>query len=147
MPVDAKLEQQNDVKDETLALDRVLSRTSGARKLRLVVLDACRNNPFVNRMRADGRSIGRGLARIEPQAGVLVAFAARDGQIALDGTGSIHSPYASAFIRHLEEPCLEVGKFFRKVRDAVLADTGGAQQPFEYGSLPGDDFYFKVCAR
>jgi tetratricopeptide (TPR) repeat protein len=147
IPVDARLERANDTEDEALPLERVVTRVAGARKLRLVVLDACRNNPFATRMLAMGkttRAIGRGLAGVEPQAGVLVAYAARDGQLAIDGTGGANSPYAGAFIKHLEEPGLEIGKFFRKVRDSVLAATGGAQQPFEYGSLPGEDFYFKT---
>jgi uncharacterized caspase-like protein len=93
------------------------------------------------------RSIGRGLARLEPQPGVLVAFAARDGQLALDGGDGPNSPYAAAIVAHIDEPDLEIGKFFRKVRDTVFASTGGAQQPFEYGSLPAKDFYFKIGAR
>jgi uncharacterized caspase-like protein len=67
-----------------MPLDRVLAKVEGAKKLRLVILDACRENPFAVRMASAGttRSVGRGLARIEPEAGVLVAYSAKDGQVA-----------------------------------------------------------------
>jgi uncharacterized caspase-like protein len=122
----------------------VLSKVEDARQLRLVILDACRNNPFLARMEQAGgtRSLGRGLGRIEPQRGVLVAYAARDGELAEDGFGP-HSPFTEALLEHLEEPGLEIGLLFRKVRDAVLRRTGNAQEPFVYGSLPSEGLYFK----
>ena len=105
IPVDARLEQQAHVEDEAMPLSRVMSKVTGASKLQLVILDACRNNPFVPRMRGTGRqsrSIGSGLTAIEPETGVLVAYAARDGTTALDGeTTSANSPYADALARHM----------------------------------------------
>src|SRR5262249_10831438 len=98
IPVDAKLEKDTHVSDETVALTRVLEKVESARKLRLVILDACRNNPFVTRMiRGVGitRSIGRGLAPIEPEGGVLVAYAAKHGTTADDGSGA-NGPFAAA---------------------------------------------------
>ena len=86
------------------------------------------------------RSIGRGLARVEP-SGILVAYAARAGQQAEDGTSG-NSPFAAALAATLQEPGLEVGKLFRKVRDRVLLATNGRQEPFTYGSLPAEDYYF-----
>ena len=80
------------------------------------------------------RSIGRGLARVEPSGETLVAYAAKGGTVAADGGGR-NSPYSEALLAHMEEPGLEVGLMFRKVRDAVLASTGGRQEPFVYGSL------------
>jgi formylglycine-generating enzyme required for sulfatase activity len=148
VPVDAELKRASDVEDETLALDRVLARAAGAGRLQLVILDACRDNPFKRRMVQTGGakcSVGeRGLARIEPtHPNVVVAYAARDGEAALDGRAGENSPYTRALVKHLAEPGLELGRFFRKVRDEVLAATGGNQRPFEYGSLTGQDLFFR----
>lgn len=146
IPVDAKLKADRDVPLEAVALDQVLTSVAGARKLRLVVLDACRDNPFLAKMTRTiaGRSIGRGLASIEPEGGTLVAFAAKHGQTALDGAQGGNSPFVSALVKHLQSPNVEISKMFRLVRDDVLASTGRQQEPFTYGSLPGQDFFFKV---
>jgi uncharacterized caspase-like protein len=88
------------------------------------------------------RTIGRGLARIEPEGGTLVAYAAKHGEVALDGEGD-NSPFVTAFVKHIATPGVEINKLFRLVRDDVLAATGRRQEPFVYGSLPGEDFYFK----
>jgi tetratricopeptide (TPR) repeat protein len=152
IPVDAQLKRASDIEDETLALDRVLTRLSVARKLQLVILDACRDNPFLPRMAQAGgaatRTVGtRGLARIEPAyPNLYVAYSAQDRQVALDGQGE-NSPYAKALVKYLGEPGLELGKFFRKVRDDVLAETSGKQRPFEYGSLTGEDLFFSASPR
>ena len=112
IPIDAKLEVDRDVEFETIPLDRVMAAVDGAKKLRLIILDACRNNPFLGQMRRTiaTRSIGGGLARVEPEAGSLVVYSAKHGEIALDGDG-INSPFASAFIRNLATPGLEVRRF------------------------------------
>ena len=85
---------------------------------------------------AKSRSLGRGLARIEPSAGTIVAYAAKEGTTADDGDGE-HSPFAAALLEHIEEPGIDVQFLFRKVRDTVLDKTNGNQEPFTYGSLPG----------
>jgi tetratricopeptide (TPR) repeat protein len=143
VPVDAKLARPDHIEDETVTVRRVLSKAEAARKLRMVILDACRNSPF-RMASADGRSraIGRGLSPLEPAGGVLVAFAARGGTIADDGGGE-HSPFTQALLANLETPGLEINLMFRKVRDQVLARTNNAQEPFTYGSLPGEELYFK----
>jgi tetratricopeptide (TPR) repeat protein len=145
IPVDARLVSDRDVLDEAVALDRVLVATEGAKKLRMVLLDACRDNPFLIKMRQStaSRSLSRGLAAIEPGVGTLVAYAARDGQLALDGNGE-HSPFATGLLNHIQTPNLEIGMFFRIVRDDVRSATRRQQEPFVYGSLPGEDFYFSV---
>jgi tetratricopeptide (TPR) repeat protein len=147
VPIDAKLARADHVEDETVSLTRVLSKTEPARKLRMVILDACRNNPFPMAS-AEGRprAIGRGLSRIEPTGGVLVAYAARNGTIADDGTDG-HSPFTQALLANLETPGLDIRILFSKVRDQVLQRTHNAQEPFTYGSLPGQEFYFKQAAR
>jgi hypothetical protein len=107
-----------------------------------VILDACRNNPFAARMTRSlgaSRSIGRGLGYIEP-GGTMVVYAAKHGEEAADGTGA-NSPFATALIRNIETPGLDVGFLFRRVRDDVLAATRGKQEPFSYGSLSGEQHY------
>ena len=144
IPVDARLSADSDVAYEAIPLDLVMDAVSGARRLGLVMLDACRNNPFVAQMavrRGSQRSLGRGLARVEPIGNTLVVYAARDGTTATDGDAS-NSPFAQAVIKRLPTPGLEVGLAFRQVRDDVVAATGGVQQPFTYGSLGGEPFYF-----
>jgi len=143
IPVDARMESDRDVEDEAVPLDRMLAATEGAKKLRMVILDACRDNPFANKMRRSvaSRSVTRGLTAIEPDVGTLVAYAARDGQTALDGDGA-HSPFVSSLLKHLVIPNLEIGMLFRLVRDDVRLMTNRQQEPFVYGSLPGENFYF-----
>jgi tetratricopeptide (TPR) repeat protein len=144
IPIDAKLETDRDVNFEAVPLEAILSSVESARKLRLVLLDACRDNPFASQMRRNGatRSIGRGLARVEPDSGTLVVYASKHGEIALDGDGQ-NSPFATAFVKNLTTPGIEIRKLFDLVRDDVMEATRRRQQPFSYGSVPGrEDFYF-----
>ena len=144
VPIDAKLRAARDVDFEGMPLSQIMTALEGAKKLRLVILDACRDNPFLARMDrgVSTRSIGRGLASVAPGANTLVAYAAKEGTTADDGTGG-NSPYAKALLSHLETPGLEIGFLFRRIRDAVLKETGGRQEPFVYGSLAGEEFYLK----
>lgn len=144
IPVDAKLVIDRDVEFEAIALDKVMLAVEGAKKLRLVLLDACRDNPFANQMRRSiaSRSIGRGLAEVEPEAGTLVVYSAKHGQTALDGDGA-NSPFVTALINRMKTPGIEVRRLFDLVRDDVMAMTDRHQQPFSYGSVSGaEDFYF-----
>ena len=146
IPIDAALKASTHVDDEGVSLERVVSTVGSAKKMRLVILDACRDNPFVPKMRNVGgsRSVGRGLGRVEPPPGVLVAYAARDGLVAMDGdTGN--SPFATALVEHLEEPGLEINLLFRKIRDRVFTATRGQQEPYTYGSLPAQQFFFRTA--
>jgi formylglycine-generating enzyme required for sulfatase activity len=137
IPVDAKLERDFDVADETVALDRVLQAIEPARRLRLVILDACRNNPFIGSMQRGTRSVGRGLVRVDPPAAdTLVAFAAKEGTVADDGLGK-HSPFTAALLKHLTTPGLDIRLALGEVRDEVRAATQRKQEPFVYGSLGG----------
>jgi uncharacterized caspase-like protein len=144
VPVDAKLARATDLADEAVPVERILERLSGAKKLRMVILDACRNNPFLARMVLNRgvRAVAHGLAAIEPTHGEVVFYAARDGSTALDGAGS-NSPFASALVKHMEEDGVELGRFFRKVTSSVLTTTNYQQEPFVYGRIPDEDFYFK----
>jgi|SRR5579872_2765683 len=141
IPIDATLERDTDVYDETFSLDRVLLTIEPAKKLRLVILDACRENPFSKSMRRTigSREITRGLARVEPaRPNTLVAYAAKAGSTAADGN-SKNSPFTSALVKHIATPGLDLRKAFGFVRDDVLADTNNRQEPFLFGSLGGED--------
>ena len=127
-----------DIEDETISLRRVLAAVSGARRLKLVILDACRSDP--SRAPTQNRAINRGLAPIEPDEGnVLVAYAARAGTVANDGEPGGNSPYTRALLKHLGTPGLDIELALRKVRDDVLTATDDQQEPFTYGSLSGDE--------
>src|SRR5581483_12379461 len=150
IPVDAKLSTDRDVGFETVPLDQVLSAVEGAKRLKLVLLDACRDNPFASQMRRTmataSRSIGRGLASIEPESGTLVVYAAKHGETALDGDG-VNSPFATAFMKNIQTPGLEVRRMFDFVRDDVLDMTSRRQQPFSYGSVSGRQEFFFVAGK
>jgi uncharacterized caspase-like protein len=113
--------------------------------LRLIVLDACRVDPFAGQMARlnPGRALARGLsAPPEPESGLLIVYSAKDGQVAEDGDGA-NSPFATALIAQMKVPGREVRRLFDFVRDDVMTATGRRQQPFTYGSLPAvRDYYF-----
>jgi hypothetical protein len=141
IPVDAKLERDADIYDEAFSLDRILVAVEPVKQLRLVILDACRDNPFARTMKHSlaSRSIGRGLAKIEPASpNTLIAYSAKAGSTAQDGDGR-NSPFTVALAQHLTKPGLDVRKAFGFVRDDVLKSTGNRQEPFVYGSLGGND--------
>ena len=143
VPVNARLERDTDVEYETVQLDRVLRVTEGA-ALRMVILDACRDNPLARSMRRvrATRSISRGsFGDLDEQQlldETLVAYAAAAGTTAADGFGR-NSPYTEALLTYLEEP-LEISALFRRVRGHVLETTAGRQRPHEYQSLLGDHY-------
>ena len=146
VPVDARIASDRDIGFEAVPLDQVLNAAERASKLRLVILDACRDNPFKARMKRSltvaSRSVSGGLAAIEPAAGTMVVYAAKDGQQASDGDGA-DSPFTLAFVKNVQIPGLEVRRLFDYVRDDVMDMTNNQQQPFSYGSISGRrDFYF-----
>ena len=142
VPVDARLANDRTVEFESVPLDLVLRAVEGASGLGLVILDACRENPFAIAMRRAGatRAIGRGLARVEPAGDTLLAYAAKAGTLASAVKGR-NSIYSRALLTYLEQPDLHLGLMFRKVRDAVLSATGGQQEPFVYGALSNRHAY------
>ncbi|GGZ11961.1 caspase family protein [Novosphingobium colocasiae] len=147
IPVDAQLKDETDAELEAVPLETVLSYIKSARTLRLIILDACRENPFAATMQtASGstRSLGmsRGLMPIEPGGQSLVLYAAKAGSLAADGdTGN--SPFARALSARLAEPGVEIGMTLRRVRDDVMRQTHNRQEPFTYGSLSSDAIYLK----
>lgn len=145
IPTDAKLQRDRDLDIEATRLETVVQVVSSAR-MRLIILDACRNNPFEASMQRSirTRAVSRGLAEIEPEGETLVVYAAKAGSTAADGEGA-NSPFATALARRLPQPGLEIGLLFRSVRDDVLSATGRTQEPFTYGSLSGQAFYFRTA--
>ena len=160
IPVDAKLASDRDVLFEAMPLDQVMAAIDGAKKLKLVVLDACRDNPFASAVASASpapvavspssdttrstrtRSLGKGLGELKVQGASLVVYAAKHGQTALDGEGE-NSPFAVAVVQRIATPGVEINKLFRLVRDDVMEATAGRQEPYTYGSLPGrEDFFF-----
>jgi uncharacterized caspase-like protein len=126
-----------------VALEQVIAAVGGARSLRLVMLDACRDNPFAPTMQRTMalKLVDKGFSNIEPSAGFMIVYAAKHGETALDGEGK-DSPFATALAHDLKEH-VEVRKLFDIVRDDVWSATKHEQQPFTYGSPPGrEDFYF-----
>ena len=135
IPVDAKLATDRDIQFQAVPLDQVMAAVEGAHKLKLIMLDACRDNPFVPAMRRTAapeasaaptgggtvgtRSIGKGLAEVKVSGATLVVYAAKEGQTALDGEGG-NSPFAVAVVQRLATPGVEINKLFRLVRDDVM---------------------------
>ncbi|MCV2864151.1 caspase family protein [Albidovulum sediminicola] len=145
LPVDVNVRSNKDVQRQSISLKDLLHVVDSARKMRIVILDSCRDNPLGDAILQEngevaGASRGGGLAPPSPDRGTLVAFAARDGQVALDGDGA-NSPFARALSEKLAEPGLEISLMFRQVRDEVLAATRNLQEPNTYGSLSGVPFY------
>jgi peptidoglycan hydrolase-like protein with peptidoglycan-binding domain len=142
IPIDAKVKDEYDLR-RLIAADDLVEDASRAKEIAIVMLDACRDNPL-SRSLARGltrSSVGRGLARPSNiPAQTLIAYATAEGAVAADGTGR-NSPFTAALLQHLPEPGLEVRLLFGKVRDAVVAATGGEQRPNIYSDLGGEPIY------
>jgi hypothetical protein len=141
IPVDAKLMSSFDVDDEAVSLDRLLVATERVKKLSLIILDACRENPF-HPVTGEARVThtgSTGLASVTPTvADTLVAFAAKAGSVSYDGDGP-DSPFTTALVKYIAQPGLDIRRALGKVRDEVLRETGNRQEPYFYGSLGGED--------
>jgi hypothetical protein len=138
IPTDADLADDRDLEYEAIKADLVLQALQGAR-MRVLVLDACRDNPFGRNWRASIRGTTSGLGKLEADD-VLVLFAAAPGRTASDGVGS-NSPFAEALAKRLPEPGLAIQLLGGNVRDDVLAATGGNQRPYVSASITGRPFY------
>lgn len=138
VPVDAKVEKEADVVDQTVRLADVMQALETApSRVRIVILDACRNNPFS----ALGDASGKGLAIVDAPAGSIVAYATAPGTEAFDGAGQ-HSPYTAAFIKSVKQPGLPIEQLFKRVRVLVADATDARQMPWESSSLTGDFVFF-----
>ena len=138
IPLAADIENEVEFKTDAVPADWVLSWMGAARnRLNMVILDACRNNPFEGRYRGGS---GQGLAEMNAPSGSYIAYSAAPNQVALDGEGD-NSPYTAALAKTLVEPGLKVEEVFKRVRIAVEEATNGEQTPWESSSLRGD-FHF-----
>lgn len=154
IPVDVRITKPEQIGSQAITLKSLLKSVENARKLRVVILDSCRNNPFANwplqevaKATSDDYQTGEvtklragGLASPAVDKGMLVVYAAKDGEVALDGEGG-HSPFARALLKEMPERNIEIGMMFRKVRDAVMAETKNKQEPHFYGSLSGVPYF------
>ena len=137
LPLKATVEDEADLEIEAVSAQWVLSQMESAgNALNMVILDACRNNPY----RGTFRSATRGLVRMDAPSGSLVAYSAGPGKVAHDGIGR-NSPYTAALAAAMTEPGLDIEDVFKTVRRSVEAETNGGQTPWEESSLKGD-FYF-----
>jgi len=147
IPVDARLASAREVEQETVALEAVIEHVAEA-KLGLIILDACRDNPFRDQTRGLHRGTGqRGLAKTDhlQRGNLVLVFAALPDTVALDGAGR-HSPFTEALLKHLPTPGLELRRLLVRVRAEVLAATGGRQVPEVWDRAP-QDFFFAQAQR
>ncbi len=137
IPVDAQIEDELDVEFEGFPASTLLSALESAgNRLNIVVMDACRNNPY----KAATRSSGSGLARMDAPSGTLIAYSTAPGKVAADGNG-LNSPYTRALTRAIQSPGETVEQVFKAARVAVIDRTNGVQVPWESSSLTGDFFF------
>ena len=152
IPTDARLENDAQLAFQAIDADLLIQAAAGART-RLVVLDACRENPFAGRMRRTGRLTSRdaapGLAAPigEGARGTLLMYSAAPGELAADGAEGRGSPFARAFARFLPEQGVELRVAAGKIADAVYEETAQAQLPFTSSSLSGEEIYLVAGAR
>ena len=137
IPIDAEPEEEHEVPLESVGVQRILGYMDSAdNALNIVILDACRNNPFSRSF----RSSTKGLAQMDAPSGTMIAYATAPGSVAADGTGR-NGLYTEKLLEQISVPGLEVGQMFRQVRAGVSVETNGKQIPWESTSLTGD-FYF-----
>lgn len=145
IPVEADLEAAEQIEFDCVAADRVLAYMEAAStKVNLIIMDACRNNPFERSWHRSGT--GNGLAMMDAPKGTLIAYATAPGKVASDGEGS-NGLYTSALLKYLKDPDLNVEQIFKKVRTEVAEKSFGAQVPWETTSLTGEDFFFAAQKR
>jgi formylglycine-generating enzyme required for sulfatase activity len=138
IPTQAVIEQEAQVRYKALNLDDVLQTLERTKsKMNIVILDACRNNPYEKRFRSGG---GRGLAIVQPPMGSIVAYATAAGSVASDGTGA-NGLYTSALVKALQKPGLKVEDVFKETKREVIRLSNNQQRPGEYSELT-EDFYF-----
>lgn len=137
VPVDSKVSSQTELVNDSVRLVDVMSTLETIpSRMRIVILDACRNNPFPN-----VNDAGRGLAIVDAPNGSIVGYSTAPGAEALDGSGG-HSPYTQAFLNVAREPNVPIEQLFKRVRLEVNQTTSGAQIPWESSSLTSDFTFF-----
>jgi uncharacterized membrane protein YgcG len=141
LPVDADIKSEMDVKlGAAINIDLTLDQTMGDAKVKLVFLDACRDNPFAAKIKQTATrsvSVGQGLAEMKSGEGTLIAFATGPGQTALDGSDGQNSPFTRALIHHITQPGLEIQQAMTEVRAEVQDATNKGQLPWGHTNLTG----------
>ena len=134
IPVDAEIDSEATTRIAGVDVDLLLEQTAEARnRVNVVILDACRNNPFERRL----RGASRGLSAVDAARGTLIAYATAPGSVAADGSGS-NGLYTEELLKALRVPGLKVEEVFKRVRAGVTDRSNGAQTPWESSSLTGD---------
>jgi uncharacterized caspase-like protein len=141
VPIDAKLERAGDLSFETLDVGLVLGQMEADKRVNLVFLDACRDNPLsrslARALGARSAAVGQGLASIQSAVGTMIAYATQPDNVALDGDGR-NSPFTTALLKHIVTPGLEISSVMKRVRADVVAATRDRQVPWDHSSLIGD---------
>ncbi|MDM8537700.1 caspase family protein, partial [Desulfobacterales bacterium HSG17] len=141
VPIEAKLKNENDVEYDCVRADRILSKMERAgSKTNIVILDACRDNPFERSWQRSAR--GRGLAFMSAPSGSLIAYATSPGETASDGSG-LNGLYTSALLKYIITPNLKIEEIFKKVRETVIRESNNMQIPWESTSLIGNFYFIK----
>lgn len=141
IPSNADIIDESDVSIEAISSNEVQGKMAYAgNRLNIIIMDACRNNPF----KRGFRSVSRGLARMDATKGTLIAYATSPGDVAADGA-SANSPYTEALARNMMTSGITVERMFKEVRNQVVALTNSRQVPWESSSLTGADFYFRAA--
>ena len=134
IPVDAQIQREDEVAYSGVDAGQVLDKMEAANnRLNIVILDACRNNPFARSF----RSGGAGLAQMDAPVGTLIAFATAPGSVASDGAGD-NGLYTQHLLQSMQKPGAKIEDVFKNVRAAVRKDSGGKQIPWESTSFDGD---------
>ena len=140
--VDTNFADETDAKHSSLSLNKVIEKMErGSNRINMIILDACRNNPYERRWRG---TESRGLAAVYAPRGMIIAYATSPGQVAADGDGK-NGAYTDALLRHISTPDITIEDLFKRVRNTLSSSTGGRQISREHTSLMGD-FYFNYSA-
>jgi tetratricopeptide (TPR) repeat protein len=141
VPVDAKLERPGDLALDAVDIGNVLAQMEAEKRVNLVFLDACRDNPLARSLARSlgtrSSAVGQGLASIQSAIGTMIAYATQPDNVALDGEGR-NSPFTAALLKHIVTPGLEIGTLMKRVRADVIAATREKQVPWDHSSLIGD---------
>lgn len=147
LPVEAKIDDEADVRRQAILVDDILQymELNRSERTNIVILDACRNNPFERQLRRAmgdrSAALGSGLAPIDAGAGTFIAFSTAPGSTAKDGIGLSNSPFTASLSRHIRTPGNGVSAVMMNVRKDVIKATGGEQVPWDHSALTGE-FYF-----
>jgi hypothetical protein len=151
LPVDADIKSEMDVKlGAAINIDLTLDQTMNDAKVKLVFLDACRDNPFAAKIKSNATtrsvSVQSGLAEMQSGEGTLIAFATGPGQTALDGQEGTNSPFTRALIAHVTQPGVEIQQAMTEVRAQVNEETNKGQLPWGHTNLIGAVYLNPVAA-